>query len=198
MTLGNTTGRNWSNNVPMNTATQSVILKDGQNWPSAVLCHDGWLYVGGRTALDLLHEAAQEAEDQQQDRLEHRQQVRNGEDRDAQSDVLDRLDQIRHRLPELHRIGDSGDEVLQLRDDVHQLDEARARSIARLVELGYTDQILLSHDVCFKRLLHWFGGPGYDHLLTGFVPLLRDAGVADADIQRMLVDNPRRALASYS
>ncbi len=80
----------------------------------------------------------------------------------------------------------------------YQLDEARAHTIAQLIELGYVDQILLSHDVCFKRLLHWFGGPGYDHLLTGFVPLLHDAGVSGADIQRMLVDNPCRALARYS
>jgi len=82
--------------------------------------------------------------------------------------------------------------------EFYQRDAARAHLIAQLVQLGYAAQILLSHDVCFKRLLHWFGGKGYDHLLTGFVPLLRDEGVAEADIQRMLVDNPSRALATYT
>jgi phosphotriesterase-related protein len=82
--------------------------------------------------------------------------------------------------------------------EFYQRDTARAHLIAQLVQLGYAAQILLSHDICFKRLLNWFGGPGYDHLLVGFVPMLRNEGVSEADIQRMLVDNPRRALATYS
>jgi predicted metal-dependent phosphotriesterase family hydrolase len=82
--------------------------------------------------------------------------------------------------------------------EFYQRDEARAYTIAQLVELGYAEQLLLSHDVCFKRLLHWWGGKGYDHMLTGFVPLLREAGVSDVDINRMLVDNPKRALARFT
>lgn len=81
--------------------------------------------------------------------------------------------------------------------EFYQRDEARARIVAQLVELGYVDQILLSHDICFKRLLHWWGGKGYDHLLTGFFPLLRQAGVSDADIRCIVVDNPARAVARY-
>src|SRR5438105_10627695 len=54
--------------------------------------------------------------------------------------------------------------------EFYQRDSARASLVAQLVALGYVDQILLSHDVCFKRLLHWWGGKGYDHVLTGFVP----------------------------
>lgn len=82
--------------------------------------------------------------------------------------------------------------------EFYQRDHARARTVAQLVALGYVDQVLLSHDVCFKRLLHWFGGNGYDHLPVTFVPMLRAAGVSDADVQRMLVDNPRRALACFN
>ncbi|MBI3978187.1 MAG: phosphotriesterase-related protein [Chloroflexi bacterium] len=76
-----------------------------------------------------------------------------------------------------------------------QRDEQRAKTVAQLVRDGYVSQILLSHDVCFKRLLHWFGGGGYDRILTGFVPLLLSEGVTKAEINTMLVENPQRVLA---
>ncbi|MBI3977423.1 MAG: phosphotriesterase-related protein [Chloroflexi bacterium] len=77
----------------------------------------------------------------------------------------------------------------------YQRDEQRARTVAQLIREGYLSQILLSQDVCFKRLLHWFGGGGYDRLLTGFLPLLMAEGVTKQEIHTMLVENPRRALA---
>jgi phosphotriesterase-related protein len=78
---------------------------------------------------------------------------------------------------------------------VQQTDRQRARSVARLVQDGYARQILLSLDVCQKSRLHWYGGSGYDYLLTGFIPLLREEGVGDEAIRTMLVDNPARILA---
>ena len=44
-------------------------------------------------------------------------------------------------------------------------------------------------------MLHYFGGPGYDYLLRVFVPMLRGAGVSERDLEIMLIENPRRALA---
>jgi phosphotriesterase-related protein len=75
-----------------------------------------------------------------------------------------------------------------------QLDEVRAGLIREMVERGYGDQILLSSDVCYKSHLRTFGGFGYGHLLTNFVPMLRAEGLSDAHIDAMLVDNPRNAL----
>ena len=35
----------------------------------------------------------------------------------------------------------------------------------------------------------------YTYVLTDFVPMLRDRGVTDADLETIFVDNPRRLLA---
>jgi len=66
--------------------------------------------------------------------------------------------------------------------------------VLRLVEQGFVQRILLSHDVCMKSHLRAYGGQGYDYVLTGFVPRLRQAGVSDEQIHTLTVDNPRSAL----
>jgi phosphotriesterase-related protein len=76
-----------------------------------------------------------------------------------------------------------------------QRDLQRVKNVVQLVNEGHTARLLLSHDVCYKHLLHWYDGPGYDHLLTTFVPALRAAGVSEADVHTILVENPRRILA---
>ena len=78
---------------------------------------------------------------------------------------------------------------------VHQTDRQRAKTVAQLVRDGYLSQLLLSHDICMKSSLHWHGGTGYDYLLTQFVPLLLDEGLTQSQVDTMLVENPRRALA---
>lgn len=74
-------------------------------------------------------------------------------------------------------------------------DEQRARNVFEVVRAGGVRQITLSMDICANSQMHAHGGHGYDHLLRTFVPLLREAGVRDADIQVMLVENPQRILA---
>jgi phosphotriesterase-related protein len=76
-----------------------------------------------------------------------------------------------------------------------QQDTQRARNVAQLIDQGFLSQILLSMDICFNSHLKYYGGKGYDYLLTRFVPLLKEAGVTDSQIQTMLVENPRRVLA---
>ena len=79
--------------------------------------------------------------------------------------------------------------------EIFQRDVVRAKTVAQLVREGYLSQILLSMDICFKSRLHYYGGTGYDHLLKVFVPLLEAEGVTNPEINTMLVENPRRALA---
>jgi len=76
-----------------------------------------------------------------------------------------------------------------------QRDRQRVKNVCQLVQEGFAGRLLLSHDVCYKHLLHWYDGPGYDHMLTSFVPALRAAGVSEDAITTMLIDNPRRLLA---
>ena len=75
------------------------------------------------------------------------------------------------------------------------LDTERLDCLRRLMDAGRTGQLLLSHDICSRLQLHRLGGVGYDHILQNVVPALRRAGAAQADIDRMLIDNPRRFLA---
>lgn len=73
-------------------------------------------------------------------------------------------------------------------------DSRRVADVAELCRRGLHDSIVLSQDVAFKRQLHRYGGLGFDHLLTNIVPMLKDAGVSDAQLESMLVTTPRRLL----
>jgi phosphotriesterase-related protein len=75
------------------------------------------------------------------------------------------------------------------------LDLTRARAIAQLFEDGYGDRLLLSHDVFTKTQLRRYGGFGYAHILHDFQHRLREVGLGEVELQQLLRDNPRRALA---
>ncbi len=74
-------------------------------------------------------------------------------------------------------------------------DSDYVRRIRSILEAGLSERLLLSQDVCMKHHLRHYGGYGYDHILRDFVPLLRQAGVADTVIDRLLIANPARVLA---
>jgi phosphotriesterase-related protein len=82
-------------------------------------------------------------------------------------------------------------------DGEHVTDEARAVLVADLVAAGHGDQVLLSCGATGQA----FGHPGNDvpfsHLLSTFVPLLEKAGLGDADVRQILVDNPRELLTVH-
>jgi phosphotriesterase-related protein len=74
-------------------------------------------------------------------------------------------------------------------------DGGRMAHVLALMEAGHADRLLLSHDIAYKTSLVAYGGYGYHHLLVNVVPRLRAKGVDDVGIERLLVDNPRRAFA---
>ncbi len=79
--------------------------------------------------------------------------------------------------------------------------EKRVAVVAELCRRGYSNQMVLSHDCsCY---LDWIPGefphPGmpnwhYLHISRDVLPMLRDAGVTEAQIEDMLVNTPRRFL----
>jgi len=73
-------------------------------------------------------------------------------------------------------------------------DAARVDQIRALVEAGLVDRILVSHDHCHKHRLFSYGGPGYAHILTNVIPLMRARGLSEGDMSTILVENPRRLL----
>lgn len=79
------------------------------------------------------------------------------------------------------------------RGSEHDL-EVRLAYTRNLIQKGYAQQVLLSHDVCLRSHLRAYGGGGYDFLLTDFLPRLQASGVSAETIRVITVDNPRRAL----
>jgi phosphotriesterase-related protein len=73
-------------------------------------------------------------------------------------------------------------------------DSERERVLLKLLEAGYSSQILLSQDVCMKAQLRRYGGYGYDHVLRHIQPSLKRQGVSDGVFRKLMIDNPRAAL----
>jgi phosphotriesterase-related protein len=70
-------------------------------------------------------------------------------------------------------------------------DEDNAAAILRLIAHGCTERVLLSQDVFLKMMLTHYGGFGYAYLQRHFLPRLRRHGITDAEIERLVVANPR-------
>jgi len=66
--------------------------------------------------------------------------------------------------------------------------------VLNLRSKGYLDRVLLSQDICFRALLHTYGGCGYDYVWSVFADRLREAGLSDDELLEIGVSNPRRAL----
>jgi predicted metal-dependent phosphotriesterase family hydrolase len=71
----------------------------------------------------------------------------------------------------------------------------RADNVAALCAEGLVDQIMLSNDIAELGQLTFYGGPGYANVIHNFLPLLRERGVTEEQINTMLVKNPARAFA---
>ena len=74
------------------------------------------------------------------------------------------------------------------------LDVLVVEAIIQLIEAGYVDRILLSQDVCMKIHLKPYGGTGYSFILDKFLPQLRRQGVAQDQINNIMLENPKRVL----
>jgi phosphotriesterase-related protein len=68
------------------------------------------------------------------------------------------------------------------------------RLVLDLIEAGFAERILLSHDVGQMAELRGRGGRGYTYLAERFLPALRDAGLDEAMLRTLTVENPRRWL----
>lgn len=79
--------------------------------------------------------------------------------------------------------------------------QARVDTIAEMVRRGYGDRMALSHDCCvgwsdyfprFEDYRRAMPNHHLHHIHDEVLPLLRDAGVSEAQIDAMFTDNPRR------
>jgi phosphotriesterase-related protein len=74
-------------------------------------------------------------------------------------------------------------------------DEKRVKMVMELVEAGHADRLLIASDFAVGRSLKQRGGPGIAQAWTVFGPMLRKAGLPEATLRSIMIDNPRRFLA---
>lgn len=64
----------------------------------------------------------------------------------------------------------------------------------KLIDEGYIERITIATDRRTKHLLTAYGGGGYEHLLRNDVPLMKNLGMNDEQIDTLLIENPKRLL----
>lgn len=78
---------------------------------------------------------------------------------------------------------------IDIMNDAHRL-----TMMSWLIEEDHGGQLLVGHDIARKSQLVKSGGQGYCYFLEYMVPRMRGKGFKERDIQRILVENPKRAL----
>jgi phosphotriesterase-related protein len=74
-------------------------------------------------------------------------------------------------------------------------DDKRVSMVLAFLDAGHADHLLLSSDFSNARSLKKNGGAGIAQTVTAFGPMLTKAGVPEATLKKILVDNPKRLLA---
>ncbi len=108
---------------------------------------------------------------------------------------LDRADACTAAVEIARRGAFVGLDHVGLNDDPRYLkDHERAELVLSLINAGHGHQVILSSNAIGVAK----GLPDYDlpfsHVLSTFVPYLKQHGLGDEDAQRILVDNPRELL----
>ncbi len=71
-----------------------------------------------------------------------------------------------------------------------------AVAIKALVDQGWLKSLLLSQDVFLKMMLCRHGGFGYGYVTRHFLPRLKRLGVTEAEIEQIMIGNPRRVFSA--
>ncbi len=73
-------------------------------------------------------------------------------------------------------------------------DGMRLKLIRLLIDHGHLDRIAISHDICYCTRLTKLGGHGYSHIYKNILPLMRERGFSEAEIDQIMVKTPARVL----
>lgn len=73
-------------------------------------------------------------------------------------------------------------------------DSQRVTTLAFLAKEGYGDKIVIAHDIHTKNRLTKYGGHGYSHILNNIVPKMLRRGFSQHQVDKILIDNPKRWL----
>ncbi len=70
-----------------------------------------------------------------------------------------------------------------------------AGAIKALIDQGWLTSLLLSQDVFLKMMLCRHGGFGYGYVTRHFLPRLKRLGITEAEIEQLMIGNPRRVFS---
>jgi len=74
-------------------------------------------------------------------------------------------------------------------------DFERCKTIKQLIDAGFGENIVVSHDLAFKSRLIMYGGTGYDYITRNCVPYMKQlCGITEQNIQSIFVETPKRVL----
>ena len=73
-------------------------------------------------------------------------------------------------------------------------DEEEVLLIQTMIEEGFENRILLGMDSTRDRYPSYGGELGLDHVISTFLPLLKESGVKSGSLEKIMVQNPMRAL----
>ncbi len=72
------------------------------------------------------------------------------------------------------------------------LDDIRVEMLKEIEKRELIDRVFLSLDITRKSNMKYNGGIGYNYIFDEFLPKLRNNGIKEESIEKMLKENPRR------
>lgn len=72
------------------------------------------------------------------------------------------------------------------------LDDVRVEMLKEIESRDLIDRVFLSLDITRKSNMAYKGGIGYNYLFDVFIPKMKEAGIKDSSIEKMLKENPKK------
>jgi phosphotriesterase-related protein len=156
--------------------------------------HQNGTYPTSRWALDILDIVGEEGLAPDRVVFSHMDRSRlelEPESLDYQREVADRGAYLEYDL--------WGTELfMEKYDNGWPSDPERMKAVLELIDDGYEDRLLFSHDVCMKIQRREYGGFGYSHLPENILPTLERRGVSKDTLDQITVENPQTILTFES
>uniref|UniRef100_A0A2C9K1D6 Uncharacterized protein n=1 Tax=Biomphalaria glabrata TaxID=6526 RepID=A0A2C9K1D6_BIOGL len=76
-------------------------------------------------------------------------------------------------------------------------DAQRIQFIKSLLQEGYEDKVLISHDIHTKHRLMKYGGHGFSHTLINIVPKMLSRDISHQQVDKIIKCNPQRWLTFF-
>jgi phosphotriesterase-related protein len=82
-----------------------------------------------------------------------------------------------------------------IHDRMWQMKESsKIQNVKKQIELGNIQQVLISGDMCLKIMFSRWGGVGLINIPKNTLPAMLSAGISEAELHTLVVENPKRAL----